>query len=257
MDICKRIRTEIERFPLGSPHPHPHFTAVSAIRFPRFLALVLATISTLHGQQAEERQISVKFVAERVPGNVSEVVLTAADTFRSDPFALPKNHLSEPITVPVRAFAVRAKDATAGAPIAEVKLPDKGSKFVAVLVPAREGNLRAIVLPADSPDFRPGDVFFYNHTTAVVVGRLGKKVIQLDPGAGKAERPEVDDGAPYIDVAFAQKVGNEAKMLSSTRWPIDERTRGYVFFFVDPNTNRLTYRAVDEFVAPAPAAPNP
>lgn len=237
----------------------PVSTAVSAIRFFSMFAVLAALLPSVCAQQAEDRQITIKFVAERMPGNVAEVVLTAADTFRSDPFVLPKNHLSEPVKVPVRAFAVRAKDAPVGAPIAEVKLPEKGANFVAVLVPARDGNLRAIVLPADSPDFRPGDVFFYNHTTAVVVGRLGKKIIQLEPGAGKAERPQVDDGAPYIDVAFAQKVGNEAKMLSSTRWPVDQRTRGYVFFFVDPATDRLTYRAVDEFVAPAPApaASNP
>jgi hypothetical protein len=44
------------------------------------------------------------------------------------------------------------------------------------------------------------------------------------------------------------------KALPTTRWPEDPLARFYVFFYMDPETKRIAYRAVDEFTeSPIPA----
>jgi len=40
------------------------------------------------------------------------------------------------------------------------------------------------------------------------------------------------------------------RLISSTRWPVDGELRSYIFFFVNPETRRIDYRAVDEYIAP-------
>jgi len=36
---------------------------------------------------------------------------------------------------------------------------------------------------------------------------------------------------------------------------VDEQSRSYVFFFKNPNTDHVEYRAVDEFIPPDPKKP--
>ncbi len=51
----------------------------------------------------------------------------------------------------------------------------------------------------------------------------------------------------YYDIAFASREGTEERILSTSRWPVDEQIRSYLFFFEDASGS-ITYRAVDEFV---------
>ena len=66
----------------------------------------------------------------------------------------------------------------------------------------------------------------------------------------KQETPAPEGAKPYIDVAFGQRFEGQTRILNSTRWPVDNRNRGYVFFYFDAQGKRVTYRAVDEFVPP-------
>lgn len=44
------------------------------------------------------------------------------------------------------------------------------------------------------------------------------------------------------------------KPLSIARWPVQKGSRMYVFFFLNPRSGKLDFRAVDEFVEPEVAA---
>ena len=49
-------------------------------------------------------------------------------------------------------------------------------------------------------------------------------------------------------MSFFYKRGKETRPLADTRWPYDERSRSYVFFYPNQKTGRIKYRAVDEVI---------
>ena len=216
-------------------------------------------------QSGGEEGAVVRFLGERQMPGVARVVMVGEKGPAGEPFAVPLNHLTDPMPAPARTFSLRAApdegaDAAGaagagGAEVARVGLPEEGRKFIVLLLPDAQRRFRPVVLRADDQRFRPGDVYFHNLSTASIIGKIGARQFDLEPGKGRIETPRPDGDRPFIDVAFGQRLeGNQAKILSTTRWPIDDRVRGYVFFFVDPVTKRLTYRAVDEFVPPEPPA---
>lgn len=211
----------------------------------RFPLLAVALLAGL-GLAARAQGPKLRFLAERAPGGLAEVEMLA-DTTRSAPFKLPTNNLSIPQDAPARAFAlVPAGKQTA---IASVALPDEGDAFIVLLIPAAKGY-EPVVLTDGDPKFKAGDVYFYNRADKKVLGVVGSSRFTLEPGKGTVLRPEGARAEGFYDVAFgvAEEEGN--RTLSTTRWPVEEQIRSYVFFFVNPNTRRTDFRAVDEFVPP-------
>ena len=216
-----------------------------------FFSLALSVLAP--AQEAGRGDLTVRFLAERSPGNLGQVVL-AADKARSKPFDLPVNSLSLPFVAPARAFSVRpvAKDVS----IADITLPDSGKSFIILLIPATAGGYKPVVISAEDPDFKPGDVYFYNHADKPVLGYVGTAKFILDPAKGQTLRPKGAKPENYYDVGFGVREKEGDRALSTTRWPVDDKIRSYVFFFVNPSTKRLDFRAVDEFVPPEkPAVP--
>ncbi|MGC4014219.1 MAG: hypothetical protein QM755_06825 [Luteolibacter sp.] len=189
----------------------------------------------------------VRFLAERAPANAGQVAMVAGEK-RSADFDLTINHLSEPIEVPARAFQLRCKQPDTA--IANIQLPESGDSFISLLVPAATGGYQAIVIPADSQAFKAGDVYFYNHSDQTIIGYVGTSKFMIAAGKGQIIKPDGARAEKFYDVGFGvhQESGN--RVLSTTRWPVDDRSRSYVFFFKNPTNGRLDYRAVDEFVPP-------
>ena len=54
---------------------------------------------------------------------------------------------------------------------------------------------------------------------------------------------------PPYDVGFLikEKDGTD-RFLSTSRWPVTDRTRSSIFFSKDPSTQRIRFRAVDELI---------
>jgi hypothetical protein len=219
--------------------------------------LLIALSVPAIGQSGADERPEVRFLAERQLAGVEQVVITGEKGPVGTPFAPPLNHLTEPMPAPARAFTLQAAPGAdgGGAEVARISLPAEGRRFIVILLPDAQRNFRSLVIRADDQGFRPGDVYFHNQSTATIVGKIGARPFEIEPGKGRIETPRPDGDRPFIDVAFGYRVeGEQARVLSTTRWPIDNRVRGYVFFFVDPATKRLTYRAVDEFVPPDPPA---
>ncbi|PAW75755.1 MAG: hypothetical protein B9S38_00585 [Verrucomicrobiia bacterium Tous-C4TDCM] len=220
--------------------------------FRRVFLFALALTVVAHAQDAGGSGLTVRFLAERAPGNLGKVVL-AAEKARSEPFELPINHLSDPRVAPARVFSIRpeAKDLS----IADVTLPDAGKSFIVLLIPAVAGGYQPVVISAEDPDFKPGDVYFYNHADKPVLGYVGTSKFILAPAKGQTLRPAGAKPEKYYDVGFGVREKEGDRALSTTRWPVDDKIRSYVFFFVNPGTKRLDFRAVDEFVPPEKPAP--
>jgi hypothetical protein len=217
-------------------------------RIAAFLACCFVPL--LSAQESGKSDLKVRFLAERAPANLGQVELLAGKV-RSAGFKLPVNHLSEVQSAPARAFSVCQSGKET--PLAAVTLPESGKAFIVLLIPAASGY-KPVVVPSDA-SFKPGDVYFYNHSDKPVLGYVGTAKFILEPGKGQTLRPEGAKPEKYYDVGFGVREKEGDRALSTTRWPVDPQQRSYVFFFVNPKTNRLDFRAVDEFVPPEKPAP--
>jgi hypothetical protein len=124
-----------------------------------------------------------------------------------------------------------------------------------LLIPATTGGYKPVVISSGDPSFKPGDVYFYNHADKPVLGYVGTAKFILEPAKGQTLRPAGAKPEKYYDVGFGVREKEGDRALSTTRWPVDDKIRSYVFFFVNPGTKRLDFRAVDEFVPPEKPAP--
>lgn len=202
---------------------------------------------------AAEGKVEVRFLAERIPADLGPVVLATKEA-RSAPFNLPMNNLSPPQTTPARLFSVWSEKH--GKSLSTVKLPDEGDSFIALMITLPEkAGYTTVVMPYRNPKFKPGDIYFYNLADKPVLGYVGTTKFIIEAGKSHIVTPEGAREAKFYNVGLGVRGEDGDHLLATTRWPESPHTRFYVFFFVDPKTDRITYRGIDEFVAPEKPAP--
>lgn len=215
----------------------------------RTILFLLALLANDPGQAAPAKgALKVRFLAERMPPEIGQVVLAAKEA-ETAPFDLPVNHLSDPQAPPQRLFSVWsvAKNVS----LATITLPEKGDSFVVLLIPAAEGGFKPVVIAAKDKEFAPGDIYFYNHADKTVLGYVGTAKFTLEPASGKVLRPQgADPEGRFYQIGLGVREKEGDRPLSTARWPVQKDMRMYVFFFINPRTQRLDFRAVDEFVEP-------
>ena len=187
----------------------------------------------------------VRFVADRALAERGPVVL-AGDGEKSGPVVLPASHLSEPVAAPARSFVVRPEKGDAA--IAKVALPERGRSFVVLLLEA-EGGCKPVTLASDDPAFKPSCIWFYNHADKPISGEVGTTAFKLAPGEARFVKPAGPLPEKLYEVALRVQEDDGERVLSRTRWPVEEQVRSYVVFYVDPATRRIKYRSVDEYIA--------
>lgn len=217
----------------------------------RFYILLCTVWATHSAALAAADCPSLRFLAERAPDNLGEVVLGIGDTL-TPPFKLSSERLSDPIPAPARKMALRLKDRPLV--LAEISLPESGAAFMILLIPDPKGGFLPVIIRADDVNFRGGDVYFYNHAPKPVLGYVGTAKFILKPEEGKLVRPAGAKEETYYDVGFGVREAEGDRVMRTLRWPVMTRSRSYVFFFQNPVKNRIDFRAVDEFVAPQAAA---
>lgn len=221
-------------------------------KFPTLLLCVLAAALLPAAAQSKSGP-KVRFLAERAPQEIGKVLLAVKEV-KSAPFDLPVNHLSERQSPPARVFAVwsTAKNVS----LATVTLPENGDEFIVLLVPSTTGGYSPVVISAADPQFRPGDIYFYNHADKTVLGYVGTAKFVLEPAKGRTLRPEGPSGdGNFYNIGLGVREADGDRPLSTSRWPVQKQMRMYVFFYLNPQTGRLDFRAVDEFIEPE--APKP
>jgi len=207
-----------------------------------FLSLLVAAPSL-----SLAREPMVRLLADRAPEAAGDVVLAAGDK-KSAAIPLPLNALSEPIVAPARSFEV--KSAAGDASLAKVALPEAGDSFLVLLL-SSEKTYQSVVLAADGKAFKPGDVYFHNSSSKAVTGKVGTSAFTLEPGKGSVVTPAGASPDKLYAVSIKVREGANERLLSETNWPVDPNLRSYFFFFDKPGTDRVDYRAVEEFVEPA------
>lgn len=222
--------------------------------FHRLAGLLLALTTALPAQDPstpakpkEENGVQVRVLAEQAPQALGKVCLVFGEA-KSDSFTLPVNGLSAPIPVPVRAMALKMADKDVS--LCNLTLPEAGKSFAIILVVAKPSGYSPIIVRTDDPAFKAGDVLFINRSDKTILGKLGDTAMAVKPGTTQQSRPTGAKENTYYDIALGTRDASGDKVLSTTRWPIDNTLRSYLFFF-NTADGRTTYRAVDEFVPPA------
>ena len=219
-------------------------------RLLQIAVLLFATI--VHSEGAAKGEVKVRLLAERIPNNLGKVVL-ANEKIRSDPFDLPMNNLSPPQNPPARIFNVWSVDKNIS--IASVKLPEEGESFLVILIPSENGTYIPSVMPFDNPNFKAGDVYFFNNTNKLVLALLGTSKLALASGKSAVVTPSGFGDEKYYYTMLGVREADGDKVIKSMKWPSSKTMRNYVFFYVDPSKQRITYRAVDEFMQVEKPAP--
>jgi len=210
-----------------------------------FYISLLCLISVSHVVQAAQKGVEVRFLAERLPKNLGKVVLASGEE-RSKPFDLPMNNLSRPQEFPARAFRILSVEQKRS--LATVTLPKEGESFVVLLLSTSKNDFTPVVIPFDNPNFKAGDIYLHNNANKAVLGSVGTSKFSLKPGLGTMLHPKGARTVRFYEVLLGVKEEDGNRVLSMTRWPESKHMRFYVFFYTDPKTKRVTYRAVDEFV---------
>lgn len=206
------------------------------------LVSCLLLAATTHWVSAGD--LVVRLLADHTAEDQGQVRLISGSK-QSDPLDIPTNSLSAKLLAPGRSFEIRPSEG--GASLAEVALPENGDSFVVLLSTAEEGFAPAVV-PADDASFKGGEMYFFNNTGKTIVGKIGETEIEIASGTGQIVVPKTEAGASVYGVTLSVREESGDKSFSKTSWPIDAKLRSYVLFYVDPNRDRVTYRAIDEFV---------
>lgn len=214
----------------------------------RALLLSLLFCLPISAQDKPATNIQLRFVAQRLPRGLGKVVLRMGEE-QSDPFVLPANNLSAPLKAPARQFVILPEGAKTK--LATVVLPEQGKDFIILLVVGDEKSpFKPVVLPAKDGSFKPGDVYMFNAAKQkTVLGQVGTTKFVLSPAKGTVVRPAgAKDEGRFYDVLLGVREASGSRVISTTRWPVDDRIRSYVFFFDNPKRKDVDFRAVDEFV---------
>jgi len=215
----------------------------------RILGLILALPAALVAQEKaplkkQEPGVQVRFLAEVAPPELGKVCLFFGKE-KSEGIILPTNQLSDPLTVSQRVIVLKTVEKEI--PLCSITLPETGSAFAIVLVTAKPAGFTPIVVRTDDPSFKAGDVFFINRSEKTVLGKLGNTPLILKPGENSKTRPSSAVAETYYDIAFATREEAGDKLISSSRWPVDNNLRSYIFFFTNAQ-GKTTFRAVDEYM---------
>ena len=218
------------------------------------LPLLLAFLAPVFAQEPKpepkpEKGLRIEFLAEQFPEALGKVFLHL-EKEKTEPFELPTNRLSKPVSVPSRVMVLKTVDKEV--PLCTITLPENGQAFAVILVTAKPAGFAPIIVRTDDPSFKAGDVLFINRSEKTVLGKLGGTPLVLKPGESKKDRPSNPVDNTYYDIAFATREETGDKLISSSRWPIENELRSYLFFFTNAQ-GKTTFRAVDEYLASSEA----
>jgi hypothetical protein len=218
----------------------------------RHLALALATFALISAAPGQNKKLSVRFLAERAPEELGQVVMVAGKV-QSEAFALDNKHLTDPIAAPGRIIALlRAADTqplNVSKTLVNIVLPEAGDSFIVLLIPDPKGGFKSVVINSSDINFQGGDIYFYNHANKMILGYVGTSKFMLKPGEGRLLRPTGVKEETYYDVGFGVREADGDRPLRSLRWPVLTASRSYVFFYQNPVKDRVDYRSVEEFVS--------
>lgn len=216
----------------------------------RLLAACIACLTPFAAAQEKPsaKDTLIRFTSFGLPATVGEYILASGET-KTAPFAIPDNGFSAPVTAPAGSAALalgNAKDSPFRS-LATVKLPDAGKRFLVILLPDKDQALRAIVVRADDPAFRPGQIMIMNFAPEILAADLGGEKFTFKPGSQTIFRPQQKNELTNYQVRFYQAKDGQPKVFAASLWPYFDAKRAFVFLYMDGAAGTPTFRSIDEF----------
>jgi hypothetical protein len=217
------------------------------LRLPLFFLTVISlpcAIQNARGAGKSEKGITLRLLASEITKEPTKVFLQTKES-KSEVLDLPSSGFSEPIAVSARSVELKAPESDA--PLCNVILPDEGKSFAVVLASEKPAELVPFVVRLDDASFKAGDYYFINRSAKTVVLRLGGNEVVVESGNGVKSRPTEPIHNNHYNITMSERSDAGDKIFASTRWPVENTTRGYVIFLSKPN-GKTSYRSLDQAV---------
>jgi hypothetical protein len=107
------------------------------------------------------------------------------------------------------------------------------------------------VIPIDNQvkSFGGGKFLFMNAAKIDIAGVVGEEKFAIKPGQHVIIKPKAElEERDHCQSSFYFRKEDEAKPFFSSTWPLNEKARGLVFFYHDPNTQRLRLHTIRTFL---------
>lgn len=100
----------------------------------------------------------------------------------------------------------------------------------------------------DLSEFGGGKFLFMNAAKVDIAGDAGGEKFALRPDAHTIVKPKPDPGGGLFQATFAFRRDDKPQPFFSSRWPVSDKTRGFIFFYHDPNTQQLRMHSIRDFL---------
>ena len=169
---------------------------------------------------------------------------------------IPTHEVSAPYKVPLQAvWAVgQTVDGNDGKPAFTVFGQAKAMVSTEQLILLiRKGKANADgfeVIPIDNrlSEFGGGKFLFMNAAKIDIAGMLGTDKFVVKPGKHTIIKPKIDPGIKGLcNILIYFRKDDQAKPFFSSTWPLSAAARGLIFFYHDPDTQRLRLHTIRDF----------
>ena len=219
-------------------------------RLALIFAACLAGLAT--ARAASSKEILLRFTSFGLKDAGGEYVVSAGEA-QTAPFAIPDNGFSAPVSAPAAEagvpFALGKSGGTPFRSLATIILPENGKRFLVLVFPGKGDALKAVVVRADDPAFRPGHVMILNLSAETLAADLGDEKFRFAPAsqtietakqtALNATNAKLFDGCSPRSSGQTSAFRNVSKVLMPNQagrsQPTERMTIAMRFMLVDPN----------------------
>lgn len=125
----------------------------------------------------------------------------------------------------------------------------KSNRVLVLLEPHNKIFKPQFINPADKK-FTVNSTLFFNTTDLPIATEMGGVKSLIAPHSNTLSSAPERANLPYYEVSFFYpEADGSPRKFESTRWPFRGRGRNYAFFFVNPVTQGVSCRTVEEIVS--------
>lgn len=213
-----------------------------------FLAAASLSLFAQGGDQVSLRFLTFPKILERQP---IEMVVGENETITVEP---PSNELSKTYRVPRRAswvfgettvnddgessFTVFGKAAALSSSEQLIILVRKGKTFA--------DGVDVVPIDGRMGRFGGGDFFFMNAAKVDIACEAAGEKFAIRPGRHHIFDPKASGRTAHFTFYFRK--AEEVRPFWSSRWPVADYARAMIFFYHDPNNQRLRLHSIRDFI---------
>lgn len=199
-------------------------------------------------------QVTLQFLSfpKSIDPKPVELLLAEGKTIQVE---IPSNELSTTYKVPRMATwavgeSIKGKDGKPAFTVFGQATALASSNQLILLVRKGENNadgMALIPIENDVAKFGGGQFLFMNAAKVDVAGEVGGGKFALKPGQHSILKPKAGENGRTFHAMFYFRKDDVAQPFFSSKWPVSDNARGLIFFYHDPETQRLRLHTIRNF----------